>query len=129
MIASASPSALLSHLPLLRDLAEQAPEDLADEWQIFIGALDALDQASTPGWRASDFKGGKPPAGLSAAEHKAIADAAGQVRPKMSSRRRPDRAAGTRRLQGELGSLTRLTVPRARGERAVNGQRVHERAQ
>jgi hypothetical protein len=29
--------------------------------------------------RASDFKGGKPPAGLSPADQKAIAEAAGQV--------------------------------------------------
>ena len=80
MIASDSPSALLSNLPLLRDLAEKSPEDLADEWQTFIGALDALDQALDDAEvKPSDFKAGKPPGGLSAADQKAIADAAGQV--------------------------------------------------
>ncbi len=80
MIASDSPSALLSNLPLLRDLAEESPEDLADEWETFIGALEGLDEAlDEAGVKASDFEAGKPPEGLSDADQKAIADAAGQV--------------------------------------------------
>ena len=81
MVESTSASALLSHLPMLHDLAESAPEDIADEWQVFNGALDDLDQAiSDAGVKPSDFEDGKPPAGLSAAERKAITDAAGQIR-------------------------------------------------
>ena len=80
MIASDSPSALLSNVPLLKDLAQEAPEDIADEWQTLIGALEGLDEAlDDAGVQASDFTGGKPPAGLGATDQKAIADAAGQV--------------------------------------------------
>ncbi len=80
MLNSTSPSALLSHLPMLHDLAEKSPKDLADEWQVFLGALDGLDRAiKDAGVKPSDFKGGKPPAGLSAADRKAVADAASQI--------------------------------------------------
>jgi hypothetical protein len=80
MVESSSPTALLGHLPMLHDLADKAPEDLADEWQTFNGALDDLDKAiKDAGVTASDFEDGKPPAGLSATETKAIADAATQV--------------------------------------------------
>jgi hypothetical protein len=81
MIESSSPSALLKHLPMLRDLAEQAPRDLEDEWRVFVGALDRLDDAiRDAGVKPSDFEDGKPPAGLSAAERQAIEDAANQIR-------------------------------------------------
>jgi hypothetical protein len=81
MVESTSPSALLSHLPMLHDLAEQAPQDLEDEWQVFVGALDDLDKAiRDAGVKPSDFEDGKPPAGVSAAERRAIADAASQIR-------------------------------------------------
>jgi hypothetical protein len=80
MVGSDSPAALLDGLPMLHDLAAKAPEDLTDEWQTFLGALDGLDEAiEKSGVEASDFEDGKPPAGLSAADQKAIADAAGQV--------------------------------------------------
>ena len=80
MLSSDSPSALLDGLPMLHDLADKAPQDLSDEWQTYLVALDGLEQAiKHAGVKASDFKGGKPPAGLSAADQKAIAAAAGQV--------------------------------------------------
>jgi hypothetical protein len=80
MTGSGSPSALLDGLPMLRELAEKAPDDVADEWQTLIGALDGLDDAITAaGVDPADFKEGKPPAGLSDADQKAIADAAGQI--------------------------------------------------
>jgi hypothetical protein len=80
MIGSDSPSALLNGLPMLRDLADKSPEDLADEWQTFIGALDALrDAIKSAGVKPSDFKDGKPPKGLSVGDQKAIADAASQI--------------------------------------------------
>ncbi len=80
MLASGSPSALLDGLPMLRDLAEKAPDDLADEWETLIRALDGLDDAiSRAGVKPADFEDGKPPAGLSVTDQKAIADAAGQI--------------------------------------------------
>jgi hypothetical protein len=80
MIGSGSPSALLDNLPMLRDLAEQSPDDLADEWQTLIRALDGLDDAiRAAGVKPSDFEDGKPPVGLGVTDQKAIADAAGQI--------------------------------------------------
>lgn len=80
MIGSGSPSALLDSLPMLRDLAEESPDDLADEWQTLIRALDGLDDAiRRAGVKPTDFEGGKPPTGLSVTDQRAIADAAGQI--------------------------------------------------
>ena len=80
MVGSDSPAALLSGLPTLKELADRSPEDLSDEWQTFIVALDGLAAAiRKAGVKPSDFTGGKPPSGLSAADQKAIADAANQI--------------------------------------------------
>jgi hypothetical protein len=80
MLDSSSSSALLSHLPMLRDLADKSPPDLTDEWQVFLGAVDDLDKAiKSAGVKPSDFKDGKPPPGLSVSDRKAIADAASQI--------------------------------------------------
>jgi hypothetical protein len=77
MLASDSPSALLGNLPMLHDLADKSPRDLVDEWQALLGALDGLDKAiKDAGVKPGDFKEGRPPAGLSVADRKAIADAA-----------------------------------------------------
>ena len=80
MIDSASPTALLSHLPMLHELADKSPDDLADEWQTFVGALDHLEKViEDAGVKPSDFTDGRPPAGLSEADRKAIVDAADQI--------------------------------------------------
>jgi hypothetical protein len=81
MVASESPTALLNHLPMLRELAGKSPQDLQDEWRTFVAALEGLDKAlDSAGVKASDFKEGRPPAGLSQTDQKAIADAAGKIR-------------------------------------------------
>ncbi len=80
MLESSSPSALLGNLPMLHDLGDKSPRDLVDEWQTFLGALNGLDEAiKDAGVEPGDFEDGKPPAGLSVAEKKAIADAANQM--------------------------------------------------
>ncbi len=80
MIGSDSPTAVLDGLPLLEDLAGQAPEDLRDEWQTLLGSLRGLDEAlHHAGVKGSDFKDGKPPSGLPVADQKAIAEAADQL--------------------------------------------------
>lgn len=80
MVESGSASALLAHLPLLRDLGDQAPSDVADEWRTFLGALDGLNDAlKMAGAKPSQFKDGKPPADLSVADRKTVADAANQL--------------------------------------------------
>jgi hypothetical protein len=80
MIDSSSPTSLLSHLPMLHELAKKAPQDLTDEWQTFLGALDRLDKAlKDADVKPSDFSDGKPPAGLSDSDRQAIVDAADQI--------------------------------------------------
>ena len=43
--ASGSPAALLEALPIFRDLQEQAPEDIQDDWEAFLHPLSELDDA------------------------------------------------------------------------------------
>jgi hypothetical protein len=69
--------ALLGHLTLLHRLADKAPDDLSDEWQVFLGALDSFsDTLHQVGVAPGDFVDGKPPAGLSAADRTRVANAA-----------------------------------------------------
>lgn len=71
---------LLDHRTALHELGDKAPDDLSDEWQTFLGALDAfartLDDA---GVKPGDFVDGKPPASLSEAERTKIANAASEL--------------------------------------------------
>jgi hypothetical protein len=65
---------------MLRDLAEKSPDDLSDEWQTYLRAIEGLDKAiKDAGVKPSDFDGGKVPAGLSKEDQQAIAEAAGQI--------------------------------------------------
>ena len=43
--SSGSPAALLEALPIFRDLAEQAPDDIRDDWSTFLDPLGELDDA------------------------------------------------------------------------------------
>jgi len=80
MLESESSSALLGNLPMLRDLAEKSPDDLSDDWQTYLRAIEGLDKAiKDAGVKPSDFNGGKAPAGLSKSEQQDIAEAAGQI--------------------------------------------------
>ncbi len=80
MVESGSATALLDNLSMLRELAEKAPDDLTDEWQTYLGALEGLDGAlDDAGVEPADFEDGKPPAGLADSDRKAIADAAGEI--------------------------------------------------
>jgi hypothetical protein len=71
---------LLQHRATLRSLAEEAPDDLADEWQTLLGALDAfagtLDEV---GVAPDEFVDGQPPSSLDDAERKRVADAADEL--------------------------------------------------
>jgi hypothetical protein len=69
--------ALLRHVTLLHRLADKAPDDLSDEWQVLLGALDSFSRTlDEVGVSPDDFSDGKPPAGLSAADRTRIANAA-----------------------------------------------------
>jgi hypothetical protein len=71
---------LLDQLPMLRRLADKAPDDLDDEWQTFLGALDAFaDTLRSAGLKPDDFVDGKPPVGLSAEVRAKIAAGANEL--------------------------------------------------
>jgi hypothetical protein len=72
--------ALLRHRSALHRLATKAPDDLTDEWQAFLGAVDAFAKTlDDVGVRPGDFVGGQPPAGLTAADRTRIANAASEL--------------------------------------------------
>lgn len=77
MINSSSLDALLTGLPLLKSLAGRAPDDLTDEWQTFINAIEGLRDALTKaGVKPSDFKGGSIPASVQGQERRNVIAAA-----------------------------------------------------
>jgi len=72
--------ALLKHRSALHDLADKAPSDLSDEWQTFLGAVDAFAKTlDDVGVKPGDFVDGQAPAGLSPAAHTRIVDAANEL--------------------------------------------------
>jgi hypothetical protein len=72
--------ALLKHRAELHRLADQAPDDLTDEWQTFLGAVDAFAQTlDEVGVKPEDFVDGQPPAGLDQAKRTRIANSAGEL--------------------------------------------------
>lgn len=80
MLDGQSPTALLHDLPMLESLRAKAPDDIADDWQLLVTAVRGLKQALAHAHvKPTDFHGGKPPAGLSGADRRAIASAADQI--------------------------------------------------
>lgn len=72
--------ALLEHRAALHRLADQAPDDLTDEWQTFLGAIDAFAQTlDEVGVKPEDFVDGRPPATLDQADRTRVANAAGEL--------------------------------------------------
>jgi hypothetical protein len=80
VLGDGSPNALLKALPIFRDLAEKAPEDLRDEWRTVIDALDGLEQAlDDADVDPATYDRDHPPAGLGQADKDAIDAAARQL--------------------------------------------------
>ena len=74
------PTALLDALDIYRDLREQAPSDLQDEWQQVVESIEALDEAlTTAGVDAASYDPEKPPEGVTEEQQRAIARAADLV--------------------------------------------------
>jgi hypothetical protein len=72
--------ALLRHRTALHDLADKSPDDLTDEWQTFLGAVDAFAATlSEVGVKPEDFVDGKTPPGLSEADRTRIVNAANEL--------------------------------------------------
>ena len=78
VLADGSPAALLEALPIFRDLADDAPEDIRGDWKVVVDAIqglqDALDDADVD---PATYDRDHPPAGLSRADKDAIDAAAG----------------------------------------------------
>ena len=77
IINASGGDALLEGLPVFRDLADQAPDDLTDEWQTFVNALEGLrDALDDAGVKASEFRDGKIPAFVTGDDRQTIVAAA-----------------------------------------------------
>ncbi|MDF1605628.1 hypothetical protein [Nocardioides sp. YIM 152315] len=77
VVGAGQPDALLQSLDILRELQDRAPSDISDEWQQVVGSIEGLrDALDDAGVDAAAYDPQHPPAGLAAAQRKAIADAA-----------------------------------------------------
>ncbi|WP_188778208.1 hypothetical protein [Marmoricola endophyticus] len=76
IVNATTPGALLTGLPTLRQVGAKAPEDLTDEWQTFLNAVEGLDDAvHAAGLRPGEVRGSLPTT-LSADDRAAITGAA-----------------------------------------------------
>ena len=72
--------ALLEALPIFEDLRDQAPDDVAADWQLLVTRISALRKAlQDAGVAAATYAPAKPPPGLDATERTRIRDAAAQL--------------------------------------------------
>lgn len=78
MVDAGEEYGLITHLPMLREIADEAPDDIRDEWQTFLAAVENLAATLDElGHAPEDFADGRTPEGLSAADKaqlKAAAD-------------------------------------------------------
>ena len=80
LLADDSPDALLRALPVFRELAEDAPRDVSDEWSVLNDALEGLDQAlDDAGVDAATYDAEKPPEDVTQEQQDEIARAADQL--------------------------------------------------
>ena len=62
---------------MFRDLADAAPDDLTDEWQTFVNALEGLrDALRDAGVKPSEFRHGRIPASVTGDDRQSIVAAA-----------------------------------------------------
>jgi hypothetical protein len=80
VLGDGSPDALLKALPIFEKLADEAPEDLRDEWKTVIDAVAGLQRAlEKADVDPSTYDRDDPPAGLSQDDKDAIDAAAAQL--------------------------------------------------
>jgi hypothetical protein len=78
--ASGTPGALLDALPVFHDLADDAPDDIADDWTAFLGPLDELrDALDDAGIDPAASDGKKLPDDVSDEQRTRIEDAAAGI--------------------------------------------------
>lgn len=80
VLGDGSPDALLRALPIFRELADKAPDDIRDEWTTVIDALEGLQKAvEDAGVDPATYDRDHPPEGLTQADKDAIDAAARQL--------------------------------------------------
>jgi hypothetical protein len=73
LIGSDEPDALLDAADILGELRDRAPSDIADEWQVLLRNIGALDQAvEAAGVDPETYDPRHPPPGVTAAQQQAI---------------------------------------------------------
>lgn len=79
-LGSGGEAALLQALPMLRDLEEESPDDVADDWARVVTALEQLEEAlEDAGVEPAAYDVANPPAGLTDDQRARIARAADAV--------------------------------------------------
>jgi hypothetical protein len=77
ILGEGGPDALLKALPIFSDLADDAPDDIRDDWRTVVGALKGLETAlDDAGVDPATYDRDKPPSGLSNDDQAAIDAAA-----------------------------------------------------
>ena len=80
VMAQEGPDTLLRARPVLRELADDAPRDIRDEWDRLLDALDGLDEAlDAAGVDAATYDAESPPAGVTEEQQQDIARAADEL--------------------------------------------------
>jgi hypothetical protein len=80
VLGEGGPSALLKALPIFHDLADEAPDDVRDEWRTVIDALEGLESAlDDAGVDPANYDRDHPPAGLSQTQQDKIDAAAREL--------------------------------------------------
>lgn len=80
IVGSGEPDAMIQALDVLRDLQDQAPDDISDEWQQLVGRVEALQQAlDDAGVDAATYDRDRPPAGVTDEQVAAIDAAAKEL--------------------------------------------------
>lgn len=78
--AQGGQAALLEALDIYRDLQDQAPRDITDEWAQVVRSLEGLEEAlADAGVDASSYNPKQPPVGVTEEQQEAIAAAASEV--------------------------------------------------
>lgn len=80
IVGSGAPDALLKALDAFRDLQDQAPDDITDEWQQVVSRIEALAAAlDAAGVDPATYDRDHPPEGVTAQEKARIDAAAAQL--------------------------------------------------
>jgi hypothetical protein len=72
--------ALARTVSLLSKLRDEAPDDIRDDWDTLVQALDGLSAAvKASGADPADFNGGRRPAGVTEGQYRAVRQAAAEL--------------------------------------------------